>query len=505
MMVAHGGCGDSGGGGGGEFCSVFSSTLLAEPIDKVLLNKAAEPENVKAAEEAVKGKSEQVTVFGDEARANSGSSFGSEDEDHNDVFQSSSSFMKFSEDSERKTSEVTEEGPIEVVRLVNIKEEESGELHDCDDERGESGDHCCNGVNGSSSSSSIELPKPIEGLHELGPPPFLKKAFEMVEDPETDPIVSWSESRDSFIVWDSHEFSKVILPKYFKHSNFSSFIRQLNTYGFRKVDSDRWEFANEGFRRGKKHLLKNIRRRSKYNKQQQGTFDLTKPSLEAEFEKLKKDQNILNMEILKLRQQQENSQIHLTNVQERIRFAEMKQHQMLFFLTRMARRPTSIQQLIQMIKRKRELDGGEISKRCRLIGTQYPTNFPKPTNINIPSVDCRKRVHDEVATLQPELNALLPGEVNTAIMNPSPLPPLKDELCRPTIEGIRTNASRANAPDVSSAYRVVSEKLMRENSVVDEELEVNDTNIYLELEDLISKPSDWGASASGLVGQTGCM
>jgi heat shock transcription factor len=52
----------------------------------------------------------------------------------------------------------------------------------------------------------------------------------MVGDPETDETVSWGKNRDSFVVWDSHEFSKNLLPKYFKHSNFSSFIRQLNTY-----------------------------------------------------------------------------------------------------------------------------------------------------------------------------------------------------------------------------------------------------------------------------------
>ena len=75
-----------------------------------------------------------------------------------------------------------------------------------------------------------KMPKTMEGLHEMGPPPFLKKTFEMVEDSHTDPVVSWSQTRDSFVVWDSHEFSKTLLPKYFKHSNFSSFVRQLNTY-----------------------------------------------------------------------------------------------------------------------------------------------------------------------------------------------------------------------------------------------------------------------------------
>lgn len=90
-------------------------------------------------------------------------------------------------------------------------------------------DDMINGEDLSSSSTDI-LVKPMEGINGSDPPPFLTKTFEMVEDPETDPIVSWSIHRNSFIVWDSHKFSENLLPKYFKHKNFSSFIRQLNTY-----------------------------------------------------------------------------------------------------------------------------------------------------------------------------------------------------------------------------------------------------------------------------------
>lgn len=61
-------------------------------------------------------------------------------------------------------------------------------------------------------------------------PPFLSKTYDMVDDASTDSIVSWSASNKSFIVWNPPEFARDLLPKFFKHNNFSSFIRQLNTY-----------------------------------------------------------------------------------------------------------------------------------------------------------------------------------------------------------------------------------------------------------------------------------
>lgn len=77
----------------------------------------------------------------------------------------------------------------------------------------------------------VPPPQPLECLIKGNlVPPFLSKTFDLVDDPDLDPIISWGSDGVSFVVWDPVEFSRLVLPRNFKHNNFSSFVRQLNTY-----------------------------------------------------------------------------------------------------------------------------------------------------------------------------------------------------------------------------------------------------------------------------------
>ena len=66
-------------------------------------------------------------------------------------------------------------------------------------------------------------------------PMFLLKLVDLLQAEDLKKYVSWNDNGTSFIIKNSESFSKFVLPKYFKHNKFQSFVRQLNLYGFRKV------------------------------------------------------------------------------------------------------------------------------------------------------------------------------------------------------------------------------------------------------------------------------
>ncbi|ORX83014.1 hypothetical protein K493DRAFT_307704 [Basidiobolus meristosporus CBS 931.73] len=102
---------------------------------------------------------------------------------------------------------------------------------------------------------------------------FVHKLHGMVIDKQYQHLISWNYSGTSFIVCNIMEFSREVLPKHFKHNNFSSFVRQLNMYGFHKVnksprghrtlaENQIWEFSHPKFLRGRPDLLDDIKRKA---------------------------------------------------------------------------------------------------------------------------------------------------------------------------------------------------------------------------------------------------
>ncbi|TYH28776.1 hypothetical protein ES288_A02G170600v1 [Gossypium darwinii] len=270
-------------------------------------------------------------------------------------------------------------------------------------------------------------------------PPFLSKTYDVVDDPSTNSVISWSSANNSFVVWKVPEFSRDLLPKYFKHNNFSSFVRQLNTYGFRKVDPDRWEFANEGFLRGQKHLLKTISRRKPANvhsnKQPQvhssavaacievGTF-----GLEEEVERLKRDKNVLMQELVRLRQQQQATDNQLQAVGQRVQVMEQRQQQMMSFLVKAMQSPGFLSQLVQQQNEsKRHLTGGNKKRR-----------LPRQDEENLTGEHGTIFPNRQIVKFQPSLNEAAKAMLHQILkMNTSPrLEPSIDNPDAFMIDGI---------------------------------------------------------------------
>ncbi|KAJ3671013.1 hypothetical protein LUZ60_008439 [Juncus effusus] len=201
-------------------------------------------------------------------------------------------------------------------------------------------------------------------------PPFLTKTYEMVDDESTNEIVSWSSNNSSFIVWNPLEFAKDLLPKYFKHNNFSSFVRQLNTYGFHKVDPDLWEFANDDFIKGDRNRLKNIHRRKPIFSHSSQTgpgrgplSETERNELEGEIDRLKLGKNSLISELSQQAETKQQMDLHMQSLEEKLQVLEERQKGLIEYLSSVVNKPGFISNILRRndhVSKKRRADLGEI-------------------------------------------------------------------------------------------------------------------------------------------------
>lgn len=65
---------------------------------------------------------------------------------------------------------------------------------------------------------------------------FLEKLYEILSDDANRPYIDWVEpDGTSFLIKKVPELQEIVLPKYFKHNNLPSFVRQLNMYRYEHV------------------------------------------------------------------------------------------------------------------------------------------------------------------------------------------------------------------------------------------------------------------------------
>ncbi|KAI8647667.1 HSF-type DNA-binding-domain-containing protein [Parasitella parasitica] len=128
-------------------------------------------------------------------------------------------------------------------------------------------------VNAAQARSQLPPPPPNTTQKPAHTNTFVHKLYNMVVDVHYQHLISWAYNGSSFIVCNIMEFSRDVLPKHFKHNNFSSFVRQLNMYGFHKVnksprghrtlaENQIWEFSHPKFLRNRPDLLDEIKRKS---------------------------------------------------------------------------------------------------------------------------------------------------------------------------------------------------------------------------------------------------
>lgn len=139
---------------------------------------------------------------------------------------------------------------------------------------------------------------------------------------------------------------------------------------------DRCEYEHPGFQKGKKYLLKTIKRRVHDHSTISNDARLLLHKKEAEIQNLKKEQEILKAEISDLKQQQHNSDTCLSAMVDRVKSVEWKQREFLMLLANAMKRTNSFQQMLQTYRQKKVLvgggcgggsgGGGEVFKKRRL-------------------------------------------------------------------------------------------------------------------------------------------
>eukprot|EP00542_Grammatophora_oceanica_P022825 CAMPEP_0194028814 /NCGR_PEP_ID=MMETSP0009_2-20130614/2702_1 /TAXON_ID=210454 /ORGANISM="Grammatophora oceanica, Strain CCMP 410" /LENGTH=490 /DNA_ID=CAMNT_0038668315 /DNA_START=186 /DNA_END=1658 /DNA_ORIENTATION=- len=106
-------------------------------------------------------------------------------------------------------------------------------------------------------------PDPLTPLTPPGRVPnFPAKMHAILSRSDLADVIAWMPHGRSWRVLKPREFECKVIPTYFEHAKFSSFIRQANGWGFRRITQgcDRNSYYHPQFLRGLPHLCKTMKR-----------------------------------------------------------------------------------------------------------------------------------------------------------------------------------------------------------------------------------------------------
>lgn len=88
-----------------------------------------------------------------------------------------------------------------------------------------------------------------------------QQLMNIVSDVNTNDVISWHPRGECFIIIKKNKFEHDVLPRYFGKTNYKSFMRKLNRWGFRCVThgQEAGAYYHKYFKRGQPRLLERIR------------------------------------------------------------------------------------------------------------------------------------------------------------------------------------------------------------------------------------------------------
>lgn len=245
--------------------------------------------------------------------------------------------------------------------------------------------------------------------------------------------------------------------------------------GFRKVDPDRWEFANEGFLGGQKHLLKTIKRRRNVSQgiqQKRGVscVELGHYGIEGELDELRRDRNMLMAEIVKLRQQQQDSKNLILAMENRIQSTETKQQNIMSFLAKAVSNPTFIRQYMDKYVQKIDPKQIEMGRKRRLTMSLSVENLQDQT------VDNSSQQEESLGNIRTEMESFLSAALDNESSN---------DINAPNVS--------TSGGDLYAFNETLWEELLNEDlRIVNEEEEVLvGDQPDVEVENLVAQTPDW--------------